>query len=102
MTLSEPEPSNEYDKDQVVRLRAIFKIDGNLADPTDVALFIQNPHKFESGYYYSSGTVSRISTGTYYRDLTLNDSGIWYYKFVGTGVDASEERSMLVRRSVFP
>lgn len=99
--LAEPEPTNEYDLNQTVRLWATFKVSGVLTDPTQVTLFVENPSRVESIYYYTSGTIQRLSTGTYYYDLSLNDNGMWYYKFDGDGVDAVEERSILVRRSVF-
>jgi len=101
MTSVEPEPTNEYDLDQEVRLWATFKSEGALADPTQVTLFVENPSRVESIYYYTSGSIQRLSTGTFYYDLSLNDSGMWYYKFDGDVIDAVEERSILVRRSVF-
>ena len=92
---------NEYPINQVVRLSASFTVGGVLTDPTEVILFVQKPDSSESTYYYSSGTVSKLSTGTYYHDLMVDDSGNWYYRFEGDGVEAADERQFIARRSEF-
>jgi len=94
-------PVNEYPYNQTVRLSALFTVDEIPTDPSQVILFIQRPDDTESTYYYSSGSVSRLSTGSYYYDLLPNDTGIWYYRWEGEGVVAADEHQFIVKRSEF-
>ena len=94
-------PTNEYPINQAVRLSAIFTVDEVPTDPSQVMLFIQNPSGVESFYYYTSGSLYRLSTGSYYYDLMVDDSGKWYYRWEGDGVEAADEAGFIVKRSEF-
>jgi len=91
-----------YDIDQSVRLWAVFEVDGVLTDPTTITVKVQDPSGNEATYTYAGGTVTRHSTGLYYKDVLIDESGTWYYKYIGTGsVSAAEERSFSVDTSQF-
>ena len=93
-------PINKYDLGDSIRLRSVFTINGNVADPTSIVLQVKRPPGDVDTY--NTGDLQKESTGTYYRDITLDDTGIWYYNFYGTGtVIAADEDSFLVKRSEF-
>lgn len=89
---------NTYDKGDQVRLIGTFKdITGSVTDPTVVTVRVKNP----------LGTVTtpaatQESPGVYHVDVTLDESGTWWYRFEGTGaVVAAEETAFNVRDSHF-
>lgn len=97
-------PTNYYDKGDAVRLNADFKQGGVFADPTTVSLYVQDPDEVESTLIYTiTGSISRLSTGKYYYDLEVGKTGMWYYKYEGTGnVNQTAEAAFIVKRSEFP
>jgi len=93
---------NTYDKGGAVRLKGTFTVSSVLTDPTTVTLKVKDSDGTISTYTYSGGTVTKLSTGIYYKDVTVSNDGIWYYKFESTGtVTAAKEGSFEVRRSEF-
>lgn len=94
-------PTNEYAINQAVRLSANFTVDSVPTDPSEIILFVQEPDGTEHFYYYTSGSVSKLTTGSYYKDLTPDDSGKWVYRWEGNGVEAADESSFIVNRSEF-
>ena len=93
---------NTYDKGDAVRLKGTFTVSSVLTDPTTVTLKVKDSDGTISTYTYSGGTVTKLSTGVYYKDVTVSNDGIWYYRFESTGaVAAAGEGSFEVRRSEF-
>jgi len=93
-------PINKYDLGDSIRLRSVFTIDGSIADPTDVTLEVKRPPGTVDNY--ATIDLVKQSTGIYYKDITLDDTGIWYYRFYGTGtVIAADEDSFIVQRTEF-
>lgn len=91
-----------YDIDQTVRMWANFYVDEIPTDPTTITLKVQDPSGNEATYTYAGGTVTRHSVGVYYKDLTIDESGTWYYKYTSTGaVGSADERSFSVDTSEF-
>jgi len=93
---------NTYDIGDTIRLRATFTISGAATDPTTITLKVKNNSGTTSTYTYAGGTVSKTSTGIYYKDISLTNDGVWYYRFEGTGaVAAASEGQFIVRASEF-
>lgn len=93
---------NTYDKGDTIRLWAYFKVNSVYTDPTAITLKVKSAAGVISTYTYSGATVTKSSTGIYYKDVSLTDDGIWYYRFEGTGaVAAAAESKFEVRRSEF-
>lgn len=93
---------NTYDKGDVVRLTGTFTVDGVATDPTTVTLKVQEPDGTETTYTYALATVTKVSTGVYRKDITIDESGYWYYRWEGTGtVATSGEAVLLTRESEF-
>jgi hypothetical protein len=93
---------NEYDLNDLVRLRSVFTVDDVNTDPTEVTLKVKDPSGTTTTYLYSLAAITKEATGIYYKDITLNDTGIWYYRFEGTGtVVSADESSLIVLRSEF-
>lgn len=83
-----------YDIGDVARLSVEFKdVAGVLTDPTVVTLTVQAPSNVQS-----TPTPIRDSAGKYHYDLPVTQSGVYFYRYVGTGaVSAVEEGQISVR-----
>jgi hypothetical protein len=90
-----------YDVGDRLRLRVTFTdLDGTPADPTTVECFLLSPSGIET-----SPTVTNDPTavGAFYADVDITASGVWTYRFEGTGaVKASEEALLVVDSTSFP
>lgn len=71
-----------------VRLSNVFEVDGTATDPTTVTLVVTDPSGSATTYTYAGSTVTKDSTGTYHRDVTVSSAGVWSWKWVGTGTAA--------------
>lgn len=75
-----------YNRDTQVELTGTFRDSDNaLADPTEVTLQVRNPAGTVASYLYSLAEVTRDSLGVYSKAVTLDSSGVWHYRFKGTG-----------------
>lgn len=68
-----------------VRWRGMFKVSSVLTDPTAVSLQVKTPDGTTTTYTYANATVSKESTGIYYKDVVLDAEGVWRAYMVGTG-----------------
>lgn len=93
---------NTYDKGDAVRLKASFTVASVFINPTTITLRVKDSDGTISVYTYGAGQITMLSTGTFYKDVTVSNDGIWYYRYEGTGaVTAAGEGSFEVRRSEF-
>jgi hypothetical protein len=88
-----------YDIGDQPRLTMTFTdIDGVLADPTDFTLTLQKPSGIEITKIAADCTHQ--STGVYYWDQLLTESGRWQINVVSTGATVAAEQTQLdVRES---
>ena len=92
--------ANTHDIGDQVRLQADYTVDSVPTNPTLVFLFVQHPNGILDSY--TTGDLTNSSTGTFYLDIVLDDSGRWDYRFASSGtVVASDENFFLVERSAF-
>ena len=71
---------------------------GVAADPTTVTLIVKAPDGTSTSYTYAAAQVLKDSTGKYYYELSPDQSGDWYFEWVGTGaVQAAEPGQFIVR-----
>lgn len=66
-----------------------------LADPTTVTLIVTDPSGQRTIYTYAESTVTKSSTGVYYRDIPLVLPGEWSIRWTGTGTVAATKRSTI-------
>ena len=93
---------NTYDKGDTIRLRATFVVSGVNTDPTTVTLKVKSSSGNITTYTYAGGAIIKSATGIYYKDVSITDDGIWYYRFEGTGTVATAGESQFrVRESEF-
>jgi len=93
---------NTYDKGDTIRLKAEFKVSSVLSDPTTVTLKVKSAVGVTSTYTYGAGEITKDAVGVYHKDVSVDDDGVWYYRFIGTGaVAAAGEYQFEVRRSEF-
>ena len=98
-----------YTKGERIRLEAGFSVNGEAADPSTITLRIR---KASGTYSYSGDDIeqeidetaspSGPIAGSYQREVTLDVSGEWFYRWEGTGlVETAEEKRLFVRPSRF-
>ena len=93
--------TNVYDEGDLVRLTAKFTILTELTNPSAVYLQVIGPDRVTGTYSYPT-TVSILATGTFYRDVSVDQVGRYDYNFQGTGtVQAVGAGKFLVRRTDF-
>jgi hypothetical protein len=93
---------NTYDKGDAVRLKGTFTVSSVATDPTTVTLKVKDSDGTISTYTYALAQITKLSTGIYYKDVTVSNDGLWYYRFEGTGACiAAGESQFEVRRSEF-
>ena len=69
-----------------VRIGNTFNVDDVNTDPTTVTLVVTDPSgNTEGTYTYAGSTVVKTATGVYHKDLTVDEDGLWEYKWTGTG-----------------
>jgi hypothetical protein len=77
-------------------------VGGTNTDPTTVTLKVQDPSGVEDTYTYALGQVTKSAAGVYYRDVAVDEKGVWHYRWIGTGtVAAADEDYFFVRESQF-
>lgn len=79
---------NTYQLDTLIQLDTTFtQSDGvTVIDPTTVLLFIQTPDGVVAEYTTSTTPgIMKVSTGIYYLQIEVSQSGPWIYKWQGTG-----------------
>lgn len=94
----------QYSFGQTATLTATFKnTAGAETDPTTITLRVTSPSGTETSYTYAASTVSRTSTGVYYKALRMSAAGTWKYRWVATGAVQQEtpDISISVCPSVF-
>lgn len=92
-----------FDVGTSIRLRGNFTVTGTYADPNIVELYIRKPDGTDETYTFAGGGVSQETTGKFFRDVFIDDSGQWWYEFFGSGtVNADRETHFEARRSVLP
>lgn len=72
-----------YVKDSLVRVSATFtNLAGAPVDPTAVSLTV-----IDGAGATTTPAAAKDSTGNYHADLNVAVSGVWYFKFKGTGAN---------------
>lgn len=91
-----------YDKGDRIRLSASFTSNSVAADPTAVVLKVKDPSGNIATYTYALAEVTKSATGNYYKDISIDESGEWYYRWEGTGaVEAADESRFIGDESEF-
>lgn len=91
--------ANVYDRGDLVRITGTFTVAGTATDPTTVTLKVKDPSGNVDTYTYALSQVTKSSTGVYYKDISLDEAGYWYYQWTGTGTVESVDEDYLVVRS---
>lgn len=88
-----------YKLNDGVTLLAEFhlKATSALADPTTVTLKVRDPNGTITTYTRAGGTITKLDTGWYKKQITATVGGLWSYSWHGTGtVPVSAEGSFEV------
>lgn len=86
---------NRYDVGDTVRVSATFRnVNSALADPATVTCTFRRPNGTNV-----TATPTSSTTGVWTADTTVDDSGVWRYRFEGTDTESvAEEGAFVVRR----
>lgn len=99
--MANPNP-NTYEIGDKVRIKATFTVSGVKTDPTTITLKVKDPAGIVTSYTYVGGTVTKSATGMYFRDVSITQSGEWFYRWEGTGaVETADEAYLVVEASEF-
>jgi len=90
--------ANIYDKGDLVRISVTFTVSGVDTDPTTVALKIKDPEETITTYTYAASEIIKDAVGKYHKDIPINASGRWYYRWEGTGAVVTAGESYLQAR----
>lgn len=72
-----------------VRIARTFTVDGSPVDPATITLVVTDPSgNVEGTYTYAGGSITKLSTGSYYKDLAVDEAGKWSCKWTSTGTGA--------------
>lgn len=91
-----------YDIDDIAQLKgSFFDITGTIpTDPSTITCYVKTPDGITHEYTYAASQVQKQSIGVYYYNFQITQSGIHYYRFVGTGsCQAGGEQSFSVSPS---
>lgn len=95
---------NIYQIGDLIRVSALFTDAAGVAvDPTGIVAKYKNPaNTITTLTYPTDAPLVKDSTGNYHVDIAVATTGIWYYRFTGTGaVTAADEHRFYVERSEF-
>lgn len=95
--------ANSYPKGKTIRISGAYAVSGVATDPTTAVLAIETPAGVETTYTYAAGTVTKASTGNFYKDIVLSESGYYKYRWTGTGAvaDVDDDVYIYVKETVF-
>lgn len=90
-----------YQVGDLLRLKATFTdVDGAVADPSTVTVTVLAPSGTETEKTYAAGDLVRVSTGIYYYDFTVTESGRHYFTWdAGGAYVASDQGAFQVAKS---
>lgn len=82
-----------YDQNDLVRLPVTFKNAADVeTDPTTVTFYFKAPSGTETTYIYGTDVeVVRDSAGVFHVDVLPDESGVWVWKWKGTGLVAQTD-----------
>lgn len=80
----------------------VLDADGVATDPSTVKLRVVSPGATTTNYTYAGATITKLSTGVYYVDLLVQESGGWEFRWETTVPETAEEGSLVVRAATVP
>lgn len=93
---------NTYDIGDSIRCTITFAtIAGVPTDPTTVTFIYRDPSGTETTWVFGVDVeLVKDDTGDYHADVPIDDDGLWYYRWTGTGaLIAGADHGFYVRKS---
>ena len=76
-----------YYEGDLIRVSIKFLVNNIAADPTTVTLKWQAPGNIAVTWVFNTNfQVVKDSAGNYHADLDVNISGMWQFRWIGTGI----------------
>lgn len=89
------------DVGDVIRIQNVFTdASGGTVDPSEVILYLGVPTGSVGTYSYSGGAVQRQAQGSYYYNGTVDASGYWAVRWLGTGAAVAAAQDRFFAREV--
>lgn len=83
--------------DQIHLESGTFKASGVATDPTTITLIVTDPSGNADTYTHALSQIDKDATGQYSKDITVDETGTWTYRWVGTGtVVAAQTKKFIV------
>ena len=90
-----------YQPGDTVRLSTVFQVGGVATDPSTVTLVVRAPNGTETTYDYALAEITKDSTGNYHKDVVASSTGVYAWKWTGTGpASGIDEGTFSVERSL--
>lgn len=94
--------TNVYDVGDKVRISASFIVNDVMTDPCAPTIKIKDPSKNIVSASSAVEGWTRNDAGDYHYDVTLDESGIWFYRWSGSqDVVAAAEGHFSARKTEF-
>lgn len=74
-----------YAAGDVVNVFVTFTNNGTPTDPTTITLYTKNASAGFATYVYGSSAITRTGTGAYNFNVATSASGVWFYRWTGSG-----------------
>lgn len=75
----------------LVRLSASFSVSGSAVDPATVTLTVMDPSGNSDEYTYAASQITKVTTGSYRKDISADEAGDWHYRWESTGTGQASE-----------
>lgn len=104
--MTTPNNVNVYDIGDMIQLRAtVIGTDGATpAQPSWFTFLVKPPNGSVATYALGASGASVVNpgAGAFFKDVSIDQAGSWYYRSIATGaVQAAEEWAFLVAPSIF-
>lgn len=94
--------ANTYPAGSLVRVTTAFTVSGVATDPSAITLQLKTPGSGVVSLVYGSSLIVRDGVGQYHYDWQTTLSGLYPYRWIGTGVVvAANENEFLAGPSQF-
>lgn len=95
---------NQYNVGSQVRITGTFtnpNASDDPVDPTTITIYYKDPSGNITELSGTDSDVTNSSTGVYYTDITIDESGTWIYRFVGTGAAVAADEGYFLVEDLF-
>lgn len=95
-------PGNSYHIGQAVEVTGLFKVGTTPTNPSTITLKVKTPAGLVEERVFPHPSITNPTTGSFVGLVVPDASGVWYYRWEGTGsCQAADEACFVAIDSVF-